>query len=84
MSCCNPMTPAEADNRIILSRRTLGAYIRGIQETGVYPVNDLVLVRAEILLLESIAAEHPAKALKLIELVTWWKAFEANVRGKLN
>jgi hypothetical protein len=78
------MTPAAADQRIILSRQTLSAYIRGIQETGIYPVADLRLVRDEIHLLEAIAEEHPGKAMELLELLTWWRAFEANVRQKLN
>lgn len=78
------MTPAEADQRIILSRQTLSAYIRGIQRTGDHPVEDLPLIRAEILLLEGIAEEHPGKAMKIMELVTWWRAFESNVREKLN
>lgn len=67
------MTPDEADQRIMLSRRTLSAYINGIQQTGVYPISDLGLVRDEIHILEVIAKDHPAKAVDLHELLTWWR-----------
>lgn len=78
------MTEAEVDQRIILSRNTLGAYIRGIQQTGIYPVADLPLVRDEINTLQAIAEEHHAKAMELLEVLSWWRAFEANVREKLH
>lgn len=78
------MTPDEADQRIIVSRGTLVAYIQGIQQTGVYPIADLPLVHEEICLLEAIAEKYPSRGMQVLELVTWWTAFEANVRGKMN
>jgi hypothetical protein len=42
------------------------------------------LIHEEICLLEAIAETYPAKGMQVLELVTWWTAFEANVCGKLN
>jgi len=78
------VTSDEADQRISLSRRTLAAYIRGIQRTGSYPLNEMVLVVDEIAKLELIAEEHPSKAVTVIELVTWWRAFQSNLKSKMN
>jgi hypothetical protein len=78
------MTETDIDQRIILSRHTLAAYIRGIQQTGIYPIADLPLLRDEINILQAIAGEHPSKAMELLEVLSWWRAFEANVRAKLH
>ncbi|WEK03216.1 MAG: hypothetical protein P0Y65_13510 [Candidatus Devosia phytovorans] len=78
------MTSDEADQRIELSRRTLSAYIRGIQRTGKYPLSEMTHVVDEIAHLEDIAREHPASALVILELLTWWKAFQATLKSKLN
>lgn len=80
------MTPAEADRRIILSRRTLRRYA-AMASAGEGPAPlelTLKLITNEVLLLEAMAEEHPGKASKLVELVTWWNAFGARVTGKLN
>lgn len=78
------MTSDEADQRINLSRRTLAAYIRGIQRTGDYPLNEMVMIVDEIAKLEQLGEDHPSKALTVLELVTWWRAFQSNLKSKLN
>lgn len=77
------MTPAEADQRIILSRQTLSRYAE-MTRAGQWPVADLPLMIQEVAKVEEIAEQHQGKALKLGVLVEAWKAMIEAVRGKLN
>lgn len=77
------MTPAEADNRIILSRKTLHRYAE-MTRAGLWPVGDIPLMRQEVTKLEEIAAGHGGKAAKLESLIEGWKAMIDAVRGRLN
>jgi hypothetical protein len=78
------MTPAEADQRIILSRRTLSGYV-AMASVGDGPSPlDLALIHDEIRLLEGLAEEHPGKATKLANLAGEWAAFGKRMRGKLH
>lgn len=77
------MTPAEADQRIILSRHTLARYVQMTKELR-WPIDDLPLFQSEIAMLEAIAEEHPGKVAKLVKLVSEWVAFREAVRSKMN
>jgi hypothetical protein len=78
------MTPAEADQRIILSRRTLASYVAMASAgDGPSPL-DLTLIEDEIALLEAMAEEHPGKAAKLAALAGEWVAFRGRMRGKMH
>lgn len=77
------MSPAEADQRIILSRRTLFRYGE-MTRAGQWPVADLHIMADEIALLEQIALDHPVKANKLYGLAESWGALADAVRGKLH
>ena len=78
------MTPAEADQRIIKSRRTLHAYVAMASAgDGPSPL-DLTLIADEIALLDGMAKEHPGKADKLANLVSEWAAFRERMRGRLH
>jgi hypothetical protein len=78
------MAAEEADNRIILSRRTLSGYVAMASAgDGPSPL-DLTLIHDEILLLEGIAEEHPGKAAKLIALVSEWVTFREGMKAKLH
>jgi hypothetical protein len=78
------MTPEEADQRIILSRRTLAGYV-AMASVGAGPGPlDLTLIADEIALLDGIAEEHPGKAAKLANLISEWLAFQQRMRGKLH
>ena len=78
------MTPAEADQRIILSRRTLSGFV-AMASVGDGPsALDLSLICDEIQLLEGMAEEHPGKAAKLAKLAGEWVAFRERMRSKLH
>lgn len=78
------MTPAEADDRIILSRSTLARYIR-LTSAGVDPMpGTLVLVHDEIVILEGIGEQHPGKVAKLIKLVSEWVTFREGLKARLH
>lgn len=77
------MTPAEADQRIILSRQTLARYA-DMTRAGQWPVADLQIMTDEIMELERLAEMHPVKAEKLYRLAESWLALIEAVRGKLN
>lgn len=78
------MTPAQADQRIILSRRTLAGYV-AMASVGEGPSPlDLTLIADEIALLDGIAEEHPGKAAKLANLISEWLAFQHRMRGRLH
>jgi hypothetical protein len=77
------MTPAEADQRIILSRQALHRYGE-MTRAGQWPLADLHIMADEIALLEQIALDHPIKAEKLYRLAEAWGALTDAVRGKLN
>ena len=78
------MTPTEADQRIILSRRTLASYVAMASAgDGPSPL-DLALIGDEIDLLEAMAEEHPGKAAKLAVLSGEWVAFMGRMRSRLH
>jgi hypothetical protein len=77
------MTPAEADERIVLSRHTLHRYV-ALADSGYFLTSDSVLVADEIALLEDIAEEHPGKAAKLESLVPDWRAFQDRIKAKMH
>lgn len=76
------MTPAEADQRIIHSRRVLAGWIA--VGAGGKPEDVMRMVNEEIAILENIAEEHPAKAAKLVALAGEWVAFREGMRAKLH
>lgn len=78
------MTPAEADQRINLSRHTLIQYAK-MTEAGVDPMpGTLLLVHEEIGALEVIAEEHPGQTPRLVVLVSEWVSFRDRIRAKLH
>lgn len=77
------MTPAEADQRIILSRQTLVRYAE-MAAAGQYPTSDIGLIGDEIAILEQIAEVYPIKAAKLESLIERWADFRVRMKGKLN
>lgn len=78
------MTPRDADQRIILSRKTIGIYMAMI-ERGDFPnVTTMQLLNEEIAILEGIAEEHPGKALKIESLIEKWRKLISVMRAKLN
>lgn len=77
------MTPAEADQRIILSRTTLHRY-RQMVEVLQWPLDDLPLFQKEIAVLEGIGIEHPGKIEKIMRLVVDWCALQEQVRKQLH
>ncbi|KKB09369.1 hypothetical protein [Devosia chinhatensis] len=77
------MTPAEADQRIILSRQTLHRYA-DMTRAGQWPMADIQIIADEIALLEQIAVVHPVKAEKIYRLAESWGALADAVRGKLH
>lgn len=76
------MTPSEADQRIIHSRRVLAGWIA--VGAGGKPEDVMRMVNEEIAILENIAEEHPGKAAKLVRLVSEWVAFRERMRGTLH
>ena len=77
------MTPAEADQHIILSRQTLFRYAQ-MAAAGQLPHADGALFNNEIALLDLLAEQHPEKAQKLAKLVSEWVAFREGMRAKLH
>jgi hypothetical protein len=78
------MTAEEADDRIILSRRTLYDYMAmAALGEGPDPLN-LTLIHDEIMLLEGIAEEHPGKTDKLVNLVSQWVKLRDGLRAKMH
>ena len=77
------MTPAEADQRIILSRQTYHRY-RAMIDEGILPDRDMILFDQEILLLNMIAGEFPDKAEKLASLADDWKELWRRLRATMN
>lgn len=77
------MTPAEVDQRIILSRQTYHRYEAMIAD-GILPDADLFLFGQEILHLNILAEEFPQKADKLKRLADKWKALRDKLRATMN
>lgn len=78
------MTPAEADQRIILSRQTLAKYLQmAAVGAGPSPEN-LALFTEEVSILLRIAEEHPVKAAKIEALVGEWRRLQDLVKGRMN
>ena len=76
------MTPAEADQRVILSRRVLAGWIAVGPDEGMEDV--LRRIHSEISTLEALAEEHPSKMKKLVTLAMEWMAFREKLRARLN
>ena len=73
------MTPADADQRIILSRHTLKRFYQ-LSATGQkVPADSIPLIEDEINLLDEIAKEHPGKVNKLLVLVGQWISFRDSI-----
>ncbi|MBW4656820.1 MAG: hypothetical protein KME20_27795 [Kaiparowitsia implicata GSE-PSE-MK54-09C] len=77
------MTPAEADQRILLSQTTFDGYRKMIERFH-WPVEDLPLFEEEIKVLEAIAEEHPGKINQLISLVAQWAALHNRLQAKIH
>lgn len=78
------MTPEEADQRIILSKRTLWKYVHmAWSSEGPFP-DSLPLFREETSILLGIAQEHPGTAMKIEKIVEGWIALEERAKLKLN
>lgn len=77
------MTPAEADKRVIISRKTLHRYAE-MTRAGLWPLADLPLMQQEVAKLEEIAELHQGKALKLNSLVEGWRAMIEALRGRMH
>jgi hypothetical protein len=77
------MTSDEADQRILLSRRTLAMYARMIQGQHL-PLADLALFTDEVHVLENIAEDHPGKTSKMIVLVEEWIKLRERLVGLLH
>ncbi|OAM84209.1 hypothetical protein A3840_00055 [Devosia elaeis] len=77
------MTPSQADQRIMLSRRTLHRY-RAMIDAGTIPSEDIALIGAEIDRLVDIARLVPDKAAKIATLIGQWRDLLVAIRGKLN
>lgn len=73
------MTPADADQRIILSRHTLKRFYQLSAAGQRVPAESISLIEDEINLLDSIAKEHPGKVNKLLVLVGEWVRFRDGV-----
>ena len=76
------MTPAEADQRIIHSRRVLAGWIA--VGAGGKPEDIMRMIGEEIAILEAIGEEHPGKVAKLVRLVSEWVAFREGMRQRLH
>lgn len=71
------MTAEEAHERIIQSRSVLQDYLT-LAAVGERPGPlDMTLLADEIALLNTIADEHPDKAVELVRLVGEWVAFKS-------
>lgn len=78
------MTPAEADQRIMLSRQTLAIYKQMVEE-GVMPSSEnLDLIFQEVGILEDLALAYPGKAEKLMRLAIDWTKLHDAMRVKLH
>jgi hypothetical protein len=76
------MTPDEADQRIIFSRRTLAGYL-AVGTTGKV-IDAMRMISDEVGILEGIAVEHPIKAPKLERLILEWAAYRRQLRSALH
>lgn len=79
------MTPAEADQRIILSRKTqwamAGAFANG--DMIVTP-ETLAQITAEVVILRQLAAEFPGKADKIANLIERYVVMARHMRERMN
>jgi hypothetical protein len=78
------MTPADADQRIILSRHTLKRFYQLSAAGQKVSAENIQLVEDEINLLDDIAKEHPGKVSKLLALVGEWIEFRDSIRATLH
>lgn len=74
-----PMTPEEADHRIILSRQTLHRYLQMV-DGGIVPEEDLPLMESEIVALVALAQENPDKTDKIGALIKRWRDLMGKIR----
>jgi hypothetical protein len=77
-----PMTPEQADKRVILSRQVIATWERMGGPGG--PVSDnLRLVKNEIEILQNIAALHEGKAAKIKALISRYTALVEKLQAML-
>ena len=77
------MSPADVDQRIILSRQTYHRYAAMIAD-GILPDNDLLMMHQEVLHLNILAGEYPEKAEKLSRLANKWKELRNRLSDTMN
>ncbi len=80
------MTPAEADQRIILSRRTHSAWAQAFSAGDLSaPLHEYVrMIGAEVVILRQLAVEHPGKAEKIGNLIERYEVLARHMRGKMD
>ncbi|NGP19153.1 hypothetical protein [Devosia aurantiaca] len=78
------MTPAEADQRIILSRRTISTYMAMINRGDLPNQATMMMISEEVEILEGLAMAHPGKAVKIARLLEKWQDLISAMRAKLN
>jgi hypothetical protein len=76
------MTPDEADQHIIKSRRFLADWIAVGAGSEIEDV--LKMVSEEILILEALAEEYPGKVDRVIALAMEWIEFQKRLKKQLN
>ena len=75
------MADEKTNQRIVLSRHTLGIYER--MGPGQAKVEDtLALLRDEVAILRAIVMDHPEKAITVGDLVRRWEALADRLREK--
>ena len=77
------MTRQEANERIVLSRHTLGIYRRAIK-AGDRPAGAEVMIRNELRILDEMAAAFPSMEDKLTNLVAGWSGVLALIEAQLH
>ncbi len=77
------MSPEEADQHAIDSRRTLNIYAKMLADSEVQD-GLLTALDAEVLLLEMLADHLPEKASKLRRLSAKWQSFRRRVQSRMN
>jgi len=76
------MSPAEADKRIIHSRRVLEGYAGALAagDLAAPPQSYIHLIGAELVILRQLASEHPGKADKITYLVERYEALSRHMK----
>jgi hypothetical protein len=77
------MERTEANQRIVLSRHTLGKYRRMI-EANQRPLGGSDMIRAELVILDNLTAAFPEMEDKLVLLVQGWSGLLSRLEMQLN